>query len=116
MKAVVLTTALVLAAGTALAQSGNMKGMDMTGMEMKGMESGKKSSTAVHKGVGVVKSVDPAKGRVTLDHEPIKSMNWPAMTMAFSVKDKKLFDSLQSGKKVEFDFVQEGKEQVITAV
>ena len=30
------------------------------------------------------------------------------MTMTFVVKDKQLYDTLVEGKKVEFDFVQEG--------
>lgn len=66
--------------------------------------------------VGVVKKVDSAKSTVTLDHEPIKSMNWSAMTMNFPFKDRKLLDKLQTGKKVEFEFVQEGKDCVITSV
>ena len=64
----------------------------------------------------MVKKVDSAKSTVTLDHEPIKSMNWSAMTMTFPVKDRKLLDKLQTGKKVEFEFVQEGKDSVITSV
>ena len=94
----------------------DMKDMDMKGMDMKGMDAGKKAPGTVHKGVGVVKKVDSAKSAVTLDHEPIKSMNWSAMTMTFAVKDKKLLDKLQTGKKVEFEFVQQGKDYVITAV
>jgi Cu(I)/Ag(I) efflux system protein CusF len=93
-----------------------MKGMEMQGMDMKGMDSGKKDQRLTHKGIGVVKKVDPAKSTVTLDHESIKSMNWSAMTMTFAVKDKKLLDKLQTGKKVEFEFVQQGKDYVITSL
>ena len=69
-----------------------------------------------HQATGVVKSVDPAKGSVTLAHDPVKSLKWPAMTMGFTVKDKALLDRLQPGKKIEFQFVQEGKNYVITSV
>jgi Cu(I)/Ag(I) efflux system protein CusF len=108
-------------AAAAFAQSGGMKGMEMNdmdkGMEMKGMEKGaKKSSAKSHHGAGTVKSVDAAKGTVTLDHGPVSTMNWPAMTMTFKAKDKKLLEGLKPGKKVEFDFVQQGKDHVITAV
>ena len=96
--------------------SGGMKGMDMKDMDMKGMKSGKKAQGTVHKAVGVVKKVDSGKSAVTLDHEPIKSMNWPAMTMTFTVHDKTILDKLQSGKKVEFEFVQQGKDYVVTSV
>ena len=70
----------------------------------------------VHKGVGVVKKVDPAKSTITLDHEPVKSLNWPGMTMSFTVKDKALLDKVQPGNKLEFEFVQQGKDYQITSV
>jgi len=70
----------------------------------------------VHKGVGVVKKVDPAKSTITLDHEPVKSLNWPGMTMSFKVADKALLDKAQPGKKVEFEFMQQGGNNVITSI
>ena len=73
-------------------------------------------SAAPHQATGTVKKVDPAKGVVTLAHEPVKSLKWPAMTMGFTVKDKALLDKLQPGKKVEFEFVQQGKDYVVTGV
>ena len=110
-----LALSLVLALSATIpavgqAQSGGMKDMDM-----KGTESGKAQGT-VHKGVGVVKKVDGARSAVTLDHEAIRSLNWAAMTMTFAVKDKKLLDKLKTGNKVEFEFVQQGKENMITSV
>ena len=69
----------------------------------------------VHRASGVVKKADVAKSAVTLAHGPVKELSWPAMTMAFTVKDKSVFDKLAVGKKVEFTFVQEGKNYVITA-
>lgn len=101
------------------AQSGGMKDMDMKGMDMKGMDMGKKPAAGeqtAHKTTGVVEKVDSAKGTVTLAHEPVKSLNWPAMTMSYTVKDKALLDKVKPGKKVEFEFVQQGKEYVITTV
>ena len=134
MKVIALTLALIASAAglaacgpssdmkgmdkTTASKDTAMKGMDMPGMDMKGMDmkSGDKGQGTVHKGVGVVKTVDPARGGVTLAHEPIKSMNWSAMTMGFTVKDKSLLDKLQAEKKVEFEFVQQGKEYVIASV
>ena len=72
--------------------------------------------SAIHKTSAVVKSVDTASGKVKLAHEPVKSLNWPAMTMNFSVKDPALFDKLPVGKKVEVEFVQQGSVSVVTAV
>lgn len=67
-----------------------------------------------HKATGVVTKVD--KDKVTIRHEPVPSMNWPTMTMAFVVKDKALMDKLKKDQKVEFEFVQQGKDHVVTGV
>ena len=89
--------------------------------EMKGMDHGSASSQdgkpkGVHKLIGVVKKLDAKAGTVTLAHEPVKSLNWPAMTMAFKVQDKAALDKLAEGKKVEVEFEQRGKDYVITRV
>ena len=121
---------LVLALSVAVpavshAQSGGMKGMEMKDMDMKGMDmkdmdhksmSKGDKSQATHKAIGVVKKVDAKQGMATLAHEPIKSLNWSAMTMGFQVKDKSLLNRLAVDKKVEFEFVQQGKDYVITTV
>lgn len=71
---------------------------------------------AAHKTTGVVKRVDRAGGAVTLAHDPVASLKWPAMTMSFTVKNPSLFDKLTTDRKVEFEFVQHGKDYVITSV
>ena len=114
----IITAVLMLFAGAAMAQSG-MKGMDMKDMDHKGMDmkmekGAKKSQATSHHASGVVKSVNADKGTVTIDHGPVSTMNWPAMSMAFKAKDKKALESLKPGQKIEFDFVQQGKEYVIT--
>ena len=114
MKAIelVVAIALVAPAGSALAQSGGMKGMDM---DKKSMSQADKAQTT-HKAVGVVKKVDTKAGTVTLAHEPVKSLNWPAMNMAFKVQDKTMLDRLTEGQKVEVEFQPRGKDHVITSV
>lgn len=108
--------------GLAQSQSGDMKGMDMKDMDMKAMEmkkgdKAKKSAQAkLHKGVGVVKSADAKKGTVTIAHEPVESLNWPAMTMTFKAKDKAMLDQVKPGAKVEFSFVQSGKDYIVTDI
>ena len=50
-------------------------------------------------------------------HGPVKTMNWPAMTMAFKVKDKTMLDKFAAGKDViKFDFAKQGKDYVISSV
>ena len=107
----VALVALALSAGA----HAQMKGMEM---DKKGMDMGKseKKESQVHKGTGVVTNIDRAAGKVTLRHEPIKSLNWPSMNMAFAVKDKAMLDSLAKDKKVQFEFVQQGEQFVITSI
>src|SRR5688500_7305170 len=75
----------------------------MKDMDMKAMKSGKNAQGQVHKGTGVVTRIE--KDKVTIKHEPIASLNWPTMTMAFGVKDKAMLDQVGKDKKVEFEFV-----------
>ena len=106
----------VLALSVAMIPSSRAQGMG--GMDMKGMDMGKdkKSEAQSHKGVGTVKKVDPAAGKVTIAHGPIPTMQWPAMNMTFTVKDKALLGKFSQGKKVEFEFVEQGSSYVIKSV
>lgn len=123
MKLLAIAATFVLANTTVFAQSGQMKGMEdkgmgMKGMDMKGMDmkSMSKSAAGTHKAVGVVKNIDTKTETVTLAHEPVKSMNWPAMNMTFHVKDKSMLDKMAINKKVEVEFEQRGKDYVITEI
>ena len=110
----IATLSLVLAlsaSGAVFAQAGNMKDMPMDSMN-----SGAMTKTATHKATGVVKAVDTTKGTVTLAHGPVKSLNWPAMTITFVVKDKTFFDRLAVDKKVSIDFAKQDAGYVVTAV
>ena len=60
------------------------------------------AAPATVEGTGVVKKIDAAAGTVTLDHDPIRALNWPAMTMAFKVPDKAVLDQMKVGAKVRF--------------
>lgn len=105
-----LAAILVLSTTTAMAQQKTMDGM-------KSMPMGKPAAGAsVHMAKGKVTKVDAAAGVVTLAHEPVKSLNWPAMTMGFQVKDKMVLDGLTIGKMVDFEFAQANKGYVITKV
>src|SRR5712692_2474025 len=74
--------------GMDMSKCKDMMGKDKKGMEMKGMGADKKSEAKSHKGVGTVKKIDPAGGKVTIAHGPIPTMNWSAMNMTFTVKNK----------------------------
>jgi Cu(I)/Ag(I) efflux system protein CusF len=98
-------TLIFFVSGLPAAQSASMSDKPAAGSE-----------ATIHKTTALVKSVDAANGKVKLAHEPVKSLNWPAMTMNFAVKDPALFDKLTPGKKVEIEFVQQGSSSVVTAV
>lgn len=116
MKAVTaITLTLALSASNiALAQSGSMQGMEMKGTDMGGKDQSAKGAT--HQTTGTVKSVDAEKGKVTLAHEPVKSLNWPAMTMGFMVKDKAMLKKMTAGEKAQVEFVVQGSDYIITSV
>lgn len=93
-----------------LAQTGGMN----AGHDMKSAGA-QKPEAQTHKANGTVTKVDRIANKVTIAHGPVQSLKWPAMTMNFVVKDKALLDGLSSGKKVEFEFVQQGRDYVITS-
>lgn len=55
---------------------------------------------------GEVIAVDKAAGKVKLKHEAIAELEWPAMTMFFTVADKTQLDAVKAGDQVEFEFVK----------
>lgn len=139
----IVSTAMLIAAlsfsSATLAQSGDMAGMkmgdkgtqncmDMKGMDMKDMDAKKcqnmmkgmdtkgTAKSTVHETDAVVKEFDATQSKVTLAHGPVKSLGWPAMTMAFGVKDKALFGKLAVGAKVHVGFKKEGDNYVVTSV
>ena len=66
------------------------------------------SAGASHAAIGVVQQIDRVANTVTLAHEPVAILNWPAMTMQFSVGEPALFERLPAGRQVAFEFVGEG--------
>ena len=118
---ILVATLSAVGPSIALAQATDVNKKDSTGMEMKGMDMkdmgmNKTDAATTHKGVGVVKDINATDGMVTLVHEPIKSLNWPAMTMGFKVKDKSVIGKIKPGDKVEFTLVQVGKEYLIAGM
>ena len=69
-----------------------------------------------HSAKGTVTKVDASSKKVTLAHEPVESLSWPAMTMGFSVKDEALLTKLKVGETVDFEFMKVEQGYVITEV
>lgn len=125
----VLTT-LMLSASLSTMADDSMKGMNMSkmpmmdktaGASMHGMDMGDmkmKSSTGekVAHGVGVIKSIDVKTAMITLNHQAIKELNWPPMSMGFKVANPKLLDGLKAGQNVTFELKTEGTKEIVTAI
>ena len=67
------------------------------------------------KAKGVVTAVDVAAGTITLDHEEIPEVSWPAMTMGFKATPEQIA-SVQAGQKVQFEFESQGMDSTITQI
>lgn len=77
------------------------------------------TSTPVTKPVrGKVDEIDLKAGRITLSHEAIPALKWPAMTMEFKVRDPKILAALKANDAVEFELSPkpEGGDYVIERI
>lgn len=69
-----------------------------------------------HKGTATVKAMDLDKDMVKLAHGPIASLNWPAMTMNFRVKERALMQGIKVNDPVTFTFIQSDGGYVVTHI
>ena len=62
---------------------------------------------------GVIEAVDMESKKITIKHDPIPAVNWPAMTMRFTrVADTKA-DDITPGDQAAVTFVQQGNVSVL---
>ena len=59
-----------------------------------------------HKAEGTVDSVDAKNGTLSLNHVPVATLKWPAMTMEFKAANASLLGGLKPGQAVRFEFVE----------
>jgi Cu(I)/Ag(I) efflux system protein CusF len=84
---------------------------DMAGMKMQ-QES---QSSAVASAEGTIKAIDPVKHTVTLAHGAVPALQWPPMTMGFSVAEEQLA-GFEVGDRVVFSFRVDGGRAVIVSM
>lgn len=65
------------------------------------------ASAQMPSGTGQVAAVDRTGGQVTLAHDPIPVLGWPAMTMGFKVMDVQQLDALKPGDRVRFELTSD---------
>lgn len=71
-------------------------------------------SADTHSGTGTVDSV--SGNEVTISHDPIETLGWPAMTMAFTAEDAGLLNGIQAGDRVSFAFSKTGSTSTLTSI
>ena len=70
-----------------------------------------------HAAAGTVEGVDLKSGTVNIDHGPVASLKWPAMTMEFKAANPALLNGLRRGQAVSFEFVErQPGEYVVTSI
>jgi Cu(I)/Ag(I) efflux system membrane fusion protein len=75
------------------------------------------AKAAGHQAEGTIDSIDLKDGTISLNHGPVASLKWPAMTMEFKVANASLLKDLKPGAKVAVEFVErQPGEWVITSV
>lgn len=65
---------------------------------------------------GEVRKVDKETKKITIRHGPIHSLDMPAMTMVFQVKDPALLDKVKTGDQIRFVAEKSGGAYFVTHV
>jgi len=89
MKRIAISIALAFAAGAALAQA---------------------------LADGEIRKVDKDAKKITIKHGPIPSLDMPAMTMVFQVKDPAMLEQVKAGDKVKFEAQKLGGAFTVTRI
>jgi Cu(I)/Ag(I) efflux system periplasmic protein CusF len=63
---------------------------------------------------GEIRKVDKDSKKITIKHGEIKSLDMPAMTMVFQVKDVTILDKVNQGDKVKFKVIKADGGLVVT--
>jgi membrane fusion protein, copper/silver efflux system len=73
-----------------------------------------KAADGLHETSGRVEALTPES--VTLSHEPVPAIGWPAMTMSFRLENPQLARGLNVGDRVNFAFEQQGSAQIVRRI
>jgi len=98
---------VVVAANFLIDAESNLKAV-IGGMAGPGQAAGTGGAPAAigHKAEGSVDSIDQQAGTLSLNHGPVASLKWPAMTMEFKAANPSLLSGLKPGQAVSFEFVE----------
>lgn len=74
------------------------------------------TATSVVMGSGVIKAFKSSENKISLQHEPIDELGWPAMTMDFLLDSSVSVDGLSINDSVMFHLEQRDDRYLITAI
>lgn len=63
-----------------------------------------------------VRKIDPAGGKLSLEHGPLKNLGMPAMTMVFKAKDAAVLGQLKVGDRIRFVAERSGNDFLATQI
>ncbi|BCL74348.1 hypothetical protein JHS3_00840 [Jeongeupia sp. HS-3] len=91
-----------------------MASAPMAAMAESATAASKAAAPPAIEGIGVVKAI--SGDSITLAHEPIAALQWPAMTMPFPLMDAKLVQGIKVGDKVKFGLMMHGDDAMIESL
>lgn len=65
---------------------------------------------------GEVRKVDKDAKKITIKHGPLESLDMPAMTMVFQVKEPSMLEQVKAGDKVKFAAEKIGGQFTVTRI
>jgi Cu(I)/Ag(I) efflux system periplasmic protein CusF len=111
------TLLVLVAASSTLAACGRDDAPSASNMpNMPAAQQSAGDQAAENRGMGVVQSVDTANGSLTIAHEPIAALGWPAMTMSFKVDRASLLEGVEAGEHIEFMLRGRDMSAVVTSI
>ena len=119
---VVAANFLIDAESNLKAVIGGMGGHAGHGSPAKGSDGATTAGTGApaavgHRADGSVDAIDPKALTVSINHGPVPSLKWPAMTMEFKAANASLLNGLKPGQPVAFEFVErQPGEYVVTSI
>ena len=66
----------------------------------------KASGKVGHKAEGRLDAIDPKANTVMVSHGPVPSLNWPSMTMEFTLANDGLVKDIKPGTPIALEFVE----------
>jgi RND family efflux transporter MFP subunit len=110
--------AVVVGANFLIDAESNLKAAitGLTSSQSSGAPAEPQSGASVgHRAEGIVESIDPKAGTITVSHGPVATLHWPGMTMEFLLANPSLGAGVKPGSAVTLEFVErKSGEYVVT--